>query len=59
MYGLANIILSSLSKIPPCPGIILPLSFTFDSRLNLDSIKSPKCTKNTYNYSYNKPIWSS
>ena len=41
MYGLANIILSSRSSIPPCPGIITPLSLTLYSRLNLDSIKSP------------------
>ena len=45
MYGLANIILSSLSKIPPLHGIILPLSFTFDSLLNLDSIRSPSVPK--------------
>ena len=27
--------------MPPCPGIIFPLSFTPAMRLNLDSIKSP------------------
>ena len=45
MYGLANIILSSLSNIPPWPGIILPLSFTLDSLFNFDSIKSPNVPK--------------
>ena len=34
--------LSNLSSMPPCPGKIEPLSFTFNSLLNLDSIKSPK-----------------
>ena len=34
--------LSNLSNIPPCPGIIFPLSLTFDSLLNFDSIKSPR-----------------
>ena len=34
--------LSSLSSIPPWPGNIEPLSFTFNSLLNFDSIKSPK-----------------
>ena len=34
--------LSNLSSIPPCPGNIEPLSFTFNSLLNFDSIKSPK-----------------
>ena len=27
--------------MPPCPGIIFPLSFTSAIRLNLDSIRSP------------------
>ena len=39
--GAANNKLSNLSKIPPCPGIIFPLSFTFACLLNLDSTKSP------------------
>ena len=28
--------------MPPCPGNIEPLSLTFNSLLNFDSIKSPK-----------------
>ena len=45
MYGLANIILSSLSSNPPCPGIKAPLSLTFDCLLNFDSIRSPNVPK--------------
>ncbi len=33
--------LSSLSNRPPWPGIIIPLSFTRDFRLYLDSTRSP------------------
>ena len=32
---------STLSRTPPCPGMIFPLSFTPALRLNNDSIKSP------------------
>ena len=31
--------------MPPCPGIIFPLSLTPAILLNLDSIKSPKVPK--------------
>ncbi len=33
--------LSNLSRIPPCPGRITPLSFTNDFRLYFDSTRSP------------------
>ena len=39
--GVAKIILSNLSKKPPCPGNKLLLSFTPAWRLNIDSIRSP------------------
>ena len=39
--GITNSKLSILSKIPPCPGKILPLSLTFKERLINDSHKSP------------------
>ncbi len=39
--GEANNKLSNLSKIPPWPGIKLPLSFKFACRLNLETTKSP------------------
>ena len=45
MNGATNITLSNRSSMPPCPGIIVPLSFTFAIRLNLDSIKSPMVPK--------------
>ena len=45
MYGLANIILSSLSNNPPWPGIITPLSLTLDCLFSFDSIRSPKVPK--------------
>ena len=40
---------SKRSKIPPCPGIILPESFTPKLRLNNDSSKSPKIAAGTIN----------
>ena len=42
-HGADNITESNLSKIPPCPGSRLLLSFTPYSRLYADSIKSPNC----------------
>ena len=39
--GATNNKLSSLSNIPPWPGIILPLSFVWACLLNLDSTRSP------------------
>ena len=39
--GAANNKLSNLSNIPPCPGIMFPLSFMFACLLNFDSTKSP------------------
>ena len=41
MNGATNITLSKRSNIPPCPGMIFPLSLTPAIRLNFDSIKSP------------------
>ncbi len=40
--GTAAVKLSIRSKIPPCPGIKLPLSLMPDERLNILSVKSPK-----------------
>jgi len=37
--------LSNLSSTPPCSQNNLPESFTFASRLKLDSMKSPICPK--------------
>src|SRR5688500_3810132 len=39
--GIANIKESSLSRKPPWPGMMLPLSFTPAMRLSLDSRRSP------------------
>ncbi len=39
--GAANSKLSNLSKKPPWPGIMVPLSFTLAMRLSLLSNKSP------------------
>ena len=39
--GEVNNIESILSKIPPCPGSIFPVSFKFIFLLNIDSDKSP------------------
>ena len=39
--GVAIIKLSKRSSNPPCPGIILPVSFISILRLNIDSTKSP------------------
>ena len=33
---------SNLSKKPPCPGMMLPLSFTSAIRLSFDSRRSPR-----------------
>lgn len=43
----ANNMLSKRSKIPPCPGKIVPESFTPKLRFNNDSLKSPKVAKIT------------
>ena len=37
----AKIIPSNLSNNPPCPGIIFPVSFIFESRLKYETVKSP------------------
>ena len=39
--GATNNKLSNLSNIPPCPGIILPLSLVLTCLLNFDSTRSP------------------
>ena len=39
--GATNNKLSNLSNNPPCPGIMVPLSFTCACLLNFDSTKSP------------------
>lgn len=41
MAGIANIVLSKRSRIPPCPGIIFPESLTPKVRFISDSNKSP------------------
>ena len=41
MAGIANIVLSKRSRIPPCPGIIFPESLTPRVRFMSDSIRSP------------------
>ena len=39
--GEVNKMLSNLSNIPPCPGIMQPLSFIFNFLFIKDSIRSP------------------
>ena len=53
--GITKIRPSILSKIPPCPGKILPVSFTFASLLKYENSKSPNWdNKQTENVNINR-----